>query len=121
MADFREISQAYAQGAIKVVILLNSGAVLACFSQLTQLVELFGHRVIGFALFLWIFGLAAGALAWMLGFFSTRDADITLEQNSKDFSTSNRFMFAGVIAVAGSLLLFLISSNLLAFALAFRG
>lgn len=40
MADYREISQEYAQGAIKACILINAGAAAALLTQSAKFIEI---------------------------------------------------------------------------------
>jgi hypothetical protein len=110
MADYREISQAYAQGAAKVAVLINGAAAIAILSQV---LSLNGIRFeVTFALLSWAAGVFFGALAWPLGFAATRYVDKAEQENDEGHKrtherTSDRFMYAGLIVVTLSLLLFL--------------
>jgi hypothetical protein len=64
LTDFREISQGYAQGAIRAVILINSGAAVALLSQLSLLVPEVGARAIGIAFICFVFCVLC--LVWRL-------------------------------------------------------
>ena len=123
MADYREISQSYAQGAIKIVIILNSGAVLACLTQIEFLVELQGSKALGIAFLIWLFGIGLGGLSWVFGFYSTRYVDIAERANRTQYKTANFFMHLASGAVLLSLLSFLCATGYLAimFVLASEG
>jgi hypothetical protein len=115
MADYREISQAYAQGAIRAIILINSGALVACLSQIESLLSLIAGRTVGIALGIWVLGVSLGAAAWIIGFFSTRFVDISerasgLAEAAKAIDTSDRYLFLGLGAVLLSLICFLVGS-----------
>lgn len=113
MADYREISQQYAQGGIKAVILLNGGAAVAILTQLSQLSALSGPIL--WAMCFWAAGTASGAFAWMMGFGSTRYVDKHYDEGiRKHIDTANRFQTAGLAAVFIALVLFLIGCLVLA-------
>ena len=57
MADYREISQAYAQGAAKVAVLINGAAAVAVLNQVSGLKDI--RLEVTFALLSWA--------AWGLG------------------------------------------------------
>lgn len=110
MADFREISQSYAHGAIKAMILVNSGALVACLTQLETLTNYVGARGVGYSVLLWTCGVFLGALSWILGFLSTRFVDIADRGQHGAIRISNRYMFSALAAIVLSLLLFVIGS-----------
>lgn len=110
MADYREISQTYAQGAIKAVILINSGALVACLSQMESLLSHIGGTTVGISFGMWILGVCLAAAAWISGFFSTRFVDVSERGFPKAIEISNRYMFAALGAVALSLVCFLAGS-----------
>lgn len=120
MADYREISQQYAQGGIKAAAVLNGGAAIALLSQAADLLEKgFGDHV-SKSLSIWAAGIVVSALTWMVAFLSTRHVDRS-EQAGRDqereLRISDRYMTAGVVLVAISIALFVwgawvLSSNL---------
>jgi hypothetical protein len=115
MADYREISQTYAQGAIRAIILINSGALVACLSQIESLLSLIAGRTVGIALGIWVLGVSLGAAAWIIGFSSTRFVDISERASrpaeaAKAIDTSDRYLFLGLRAVVLSLICFLAGS-----------
>ena len=116
MADYREMSQAYAQGAIKAVVLINGAAAVAILSQVSNLASI--RFEVTWALLSWAAGVFFGALTWLLGFVSTRFVDkAEQENNDGQLRTSNRFMYAGLITVGLSLLMFLKGCILVAWGL----
>jgi len=120
MADYREISQQYAQGGIKAAAVLKGGAAIALLSQAADLLEKgFGDHV-SKSLSIWAAGIVVSALTWMVAFLSTRHVDRS-EQAGRDqergLRISDRYMTAGVVLVAISIALFVwgawvLSSNL---------
>lgn len=116
MADYREISQEYAQGGIKAVALLNGGAAVAILTQLKDLSAL-AQPVLVSSIF-WAIGLTACSLAWMAAFISARHVDNS-ERSSGGTSdahitTSNNWMYAGLFLVIFSLAMFLAGALYLA-------
>jgi hypothetical protein len=106
VADYREISQAYAKGAAKVAVLINGAAAIAILSQVSSLKDI--RFEVTFALLAWTAGVFFGALVWPLGFISTRYVDkAEQEKNDGHLQTANRFMLAGLIVAMLSLLMFL--------------
>lgn len=75
MADYREISQQYAQGAIQAGIILNGGAAIAVLSQATRLISVGLAGPLRFAMLCWILGTFFAAVTWVLAFSSTRLVD----------------------------------------------
>ncbi|MCA6109616.1 hypothetical protein [Bradyrhizobium cenepequi] len=112
MADYREISQEYAQGAIKACILINAGAAAALLTQAAKFIEIKNAALtsaITCSMLLWAFGTVAAISTWVLAFLSTRYVDKSekeVARQSRHLRTSDIFMLAGVIAVVGSLALF---------------
>ena len=60
MSDYREISQQYTQGAIKAVILVNSGALIASLSQLDSVLKLVSSDIYATSAASWLLGTALG-------------------------------------------------------------
>jgi hypothetical protein len=100
MADYREISQSYAQGGISAAILLNGGAAVACLSQFAALYPLgLLDRFTG-GMIAWSAGVVLGALVWVMAFLSTRYVDKAEdERNPSHINTSNKWMVVGLILV----------------------
>jgi hypothetical protein len=108
VADYREISQSYAQGAIKAAILLNSGAAVAVLSQASELKGQGLISAVQSPMVFWMCGTAAAALAWVIAFYSTRYVDKWLEEARDGHRrTSNILMNVGAIFVVISIGLFL--------------
>lgn len=107
MADYREISQQYAQGAIRAVILVNSGAAVAVLSQMSSLLALLSAASLGWALIAYIIGVVCGVLAWVSGFYNARYVDIAERSGLMDYSTANRWQLAGAILLLTGLVFFL--------------
>ena len=106
-ANYREISQQYAQGAIRAVILINGAAAVALLSQLTPLLKILPERSLGLALVAFVFGVALGVSAWMCGFYNARFVDLKLRGQVKDYSVANRWQHVGVACLLLGLLSFL--------------
>jgi hypothetical protein len=114
MADYREISQEYARGGIKAVILLNGGAAVAVLSQIGGLPPHIATSAAN-SMMLWAIGTALGAIGWIMAFYSTRYVDKWQdEQDDRHRKTSNLFQVLGLICVGASVALFLIGSICLA-------
>jgi hypothetical protein len=112
MADYREISQDYAQGGIKAVVLLNGGASVAVLSQISKLPMMAAS--IAWAMAFWDIGLVAGALTWLFGFMSARYVDKHEREGiGGHLDASNKLMNAGLVAIVISLLLFVAGSAIL--------
>lgn len=110
MADYRDISQQYAQGAIKAVTLLNGGAAVALLSQVSSLLTTPLASAIRIPMTLWAFGTALGGAVWILGFLSTRHVDKSereLGLEGVNLTISNRHMYTGVLVLIASLACFL--------------
>jgi hypothetical protein len=123
MADYREISQQYAQGAIKACILINAGAAGALLTQSAKFVEMNKPVILASltcSMLLWSVGTVAAISTWILAFLSTRYVDKSEREialQTRHLRTSDRCMLAGLIAVAASLVLFLAGCARLAFSL----
>ena len=120
MADYREISQEYAQGAIKACILINAGAAAALLTQSAKLVEMNKPAITAGArcsMLLWALGTVAAVSTWVLAFISTRYVDKSERANtlqSRHIRTSDLYMRAGLIAIVSSLVLFVVGCVTLA-------
>ena len=107
MADYREISQAYAQGAIKAALLINGAAAIALLAQAPNLASYGIGEEIGLSLTLWTGGVTIAALTWVLGFLSTRYVDKGIvEGSAAHMATSDRLMLFGVVMVVLSMACF---------------
>lgn len=105
MADYREISQEYAQGGFKAVALLNGGAAVAILTQLSELKDLAQPVLVASSF--WAAGITLSALAWIAAFTSTRYVDKhERERVAAHLETSNTWMYAGILVVLLSLALF---------------
>ncbi|MGC4407276.1 hypothetical protein ACQKP1_10435 [Allorhizobium sp. NPDC080224] len=107
MADYREISQAYAQSGINAGFILNGGAAVACLSQFADLypLELLDKFTVG--MLAWAGGVFLAALVWAIAFVSARYVDkADDESNQQHIETSNKWMFAGLILVLMSYVCF---------------
>ena len=110
MADYREISQTYAKGAINTAMIVNAGAAVALLSQLGELMDNGLIGVVRPAMEVWTFGIAAAAFAWVAGFTSTRYVDRSEREPKKltdHLRMANALMFAGMLLVAMSIGCFL--------------
>ncbi|MBJ3762144.1 hypothetical protein ILP92_05235 [Maribius pontilimi] len=115
MADYREVSQEYAQGAIKAALWANGGMAFAILSQLSSLSEFMGPETVATASLIGCVGVLAGLITWLLAFFSTRYVDRTIQGEEESFEVANRFMLCGVAAFACSLLCFIIAPIVILF------
>lgn len=115
MADYREISQSYAAGAIKSAILINGGAAVAVLSQISNLSAIAAPTDIAKTMLVFIFGVIFATVTWGCGFFSTRHVDRALRGEDADFAKANSFMMKGVIFFALSLFSFLLGALWLVF------
>ena len=112
MADYREISQDYAQGAIKATLLVNGGAAVAVLSQLSDFIELELSYATAVAILLWSIGIILGALTWLIAFFSTRHVDRSERsigaEVDEELRLSDRYMYIGILLLVVSFMLFLL-------------
>lgn len=117
MADYREISQEYAKGALNTATLINGGAAVALLSQIGTLAttnQMGGVRV---ALTWWAAGTSCSAAAWVFGFLSTRFVDKSERERDleeRHLKSSDRWMSAGVLAIAASIGAFIVGCVVLA-------
>lgn len=110
MADYREISQHYAEGAIKAVILLNGGAAVALLSQIGSLVATPLAGAIRLPMALWAIGTAIGGAVWILGFLSARHVDKSEKEPGRkaaNLAISNGYMYVGIAGLIVALGCFL--------------
>ena len=114
--DFREISQQYAQGAIKAIILVNGGSAVAVLSQMTDLSTLLPLWSIGLSLVLFVLGVAVGSVCWIVGFVATRYVDRAVLGQDPDYTVANRWMHIGEALTVLGVLLFVSGALLLAIA-----
>ncbi len=112
--DYREISQQYAQGAIKAIILVNGGSAVAVLSQLKDLSNLLPLWSIGVSLILFVFGVAVGSGCWIVGFIATRYVDRAILGQDPDYTIANRWMYFGEALTLLGVILFLLGGLLLA-------
>lgn len=117
--DYREISQQYAQGAIKAAFLLNGGASVAMLTQLNSLDYL--AKALVWAMVAWAAGLVSSALAWAFGFAATRAFDDWQRFLASDVSradtyrvTGNNWQTAALVVLCLALVFFLAGSGFLA-------
>ena len=106
MADYREISQQYAQGGIKAVILLNGGAAIALLSQAAGLLSIGLIDEVILPMVLWATGTTLGGATWVLAFLSTRYVDKSEQERPAvraHLQTSDRYMASALILIALSL------------------
>jgi hypothetical protein len=100
MADYREISQQYAQGGIKAAAVLNGGAAIALLTQTADLLEKGYGQQVANSLELWAAGVTASAVTWIIAFLSTRHVDRSEERGRNtdyELVTSDRYMLIGLL------------------------
>ena len=114
MADYREISQQYAQGAIKAAMTINGGATVAVLTQSAALAGLGLGDQVRCSLIIWSAGLLVACLVWIVAFLSTRYVD------ENELGRANFFMYLGVLLLILSLGLFLAGVVTLANGLVFQ-
>jgi uncharacterized membrane protein len=112
--DYREISQQYAQGAIKAIILVNGGSAVAVLSQMKDLSTLLPLWSIGLSLILFVLGVAVGSGCWIVGFIAARYVDLANLGQVPDYTISNRWMHFGEALTVLGVLLFASGALLLA-------
>lgn len=116
MADYREISQQYAQGAIKAVFVLNGGAAVAMLTQLASLINLKLGSAAYWPVAMWAIGTAFAAAAWVPAFLSARYVDKHIQEKSdKHLITSNTYMNWGLVLIVASLACFVLATFVLAY------
>lgn len=120
MADYREISQQYAQEGIKAAAVINGGAAIALLTQTSDLLaEGYGQQVAD-SLELWAGGVTISAVTWMFAFLSTRHVDRSEESGRNkayELNTSDQYMNIGLLLFCVSIAFFVwgawaLSSNL---------
>ena len=117
-ADYREISQEYAQGGIKAALLINGGAAVALLSQVAELAKAGIADSATSAIIVWAFGVFAAAGAWLVSFMSTRYVDKSEREENKTeahLKTADIFMNVGLGLIAASLICFLVGSISIAY------
>ena len=117
MADYREISQTYAQGAIKAAFAVNGGAAVVVLSQFGSLAEIIEPKTVACAMLTYVFGTLFSAAAWVMAFLSTRHVDRTERGEDLDYRTANNYQALGLIFIAISLVAFLVGALILVTAL----
>lgn len=116
MADYREISQTYAQEGVKAALLINSGAAVTVLTQATDLIEKKLASVVLWPMVCWSFGIAAATIIWAAAFVSTRYVDKgILEQREEHLRTSDFWMTIGLVLFLLSILAFGVGAVLLAY------
>lgn len=106
MADYRDISQAYAQKGIQAAMILNGGAAIAVLSQVGAL----SLKAVAWPMVIWAIGTLISALCWVFAFISTRYVDKSEREVGREYDNlkkSDRFMLAGILALLISLLMFI--------------
>lgn len=120
MADYREISQQYAQGGIKACIVLNAGAAVVTIGQASELIQISSIIDLRNSILLWVTGTALAAISWVFAFVSTRYVDKSERETNltaKHLRSSDRYMAAGLATVLLSVALFLGGCSILAMGL----
>lgn len=116
MADYREISQVYAQEGIKAALLINSGAAVALLTQATTLIEKDLVNAVFWPMIAWVIGTSISTLLWILAFTSARLVDkSTVEQRPDLEERSNRWMNRGVLGFFLAIACFCFGALTLAF------
>ncbi|WP_430251675.1 hypothetical protein [Neorhizobium sp. DAR64860/K0K1] len=119
MADYREISQVFAQEGIKAALLINSGAAVALLTQATTLIEKDLVNAVFWPLLAWVAGTSISTLLWIFAFISARLVDkSTVENRSEFIELSNRWMMIGVWGFVFAVGCFCVGAVTLAFKLA---
>ncbi|WP_236640802.1 hypothetical protein, partial [Sulfitobacter sp. HI0023] len=111
---YRDISQQYAQGAIKAIILVNGGAAVAVLSQVSPTHSDFSTKSVGYALVAFVFGVAIGCTCWLVGFLSTRYVDRTLRGDEPNYDKANFWMHVGELLIISGVAAFLTGTLILA-------
>jgi intracellular sulfur oxidation DsrE/DsrF family protein len=107
VADYREISQQYAQKGIGAAFLVNSGAAVALLSQAGDLIKAGLADDVARGMMVWACGTTLAAITWVLAFLATRYVDKSVvEDSSAHLATSNKLMLAGLVSVILSLAFF---------------
>ena len=112
MADTRDISQQYAQGAIRTAVLLNSGAIIAALSQLGELSRISDDPFMARPFSFWILGALLGACCWWPAFLSARALEharrrsIPAAERRASLDWSRTLQSLGILAFLASLACF---------------
>ena len=115
MADYRDVSQVYANEGIKAVSVLNGGAALALLTQTSELVNAKLASVYFAPMCWWTAGLVIGTLLWAFAFVSTRYVDkSTVENNASHLRTSDHWMHLTLVGFGLSVLCFAVGAVTLA-------
>ncbi|MBB4953873.1 Na+/melibiose symporter-like transporter [Agrobacterium vitis] len=122
MADYREISQVYAQEGIKAALLINSGAAVTILTQVSSLIEKQKQDIVLCPMIFWSVGIALSTILWLGAFLSTRYVDKAhqeekngnLEKNNKNITISNRWMLFAIGGFVASVAAFMIGGIILA-------
>ncbi|KAB7615788.1 hypothetical protein F9L33_03225 [Amylibacter sp. SFDW26] len=105
MVDYREISQDYAQGAIKAAFALNGTSCIAIVSQLSDIRDSLFSSYVGLSLKLWCIGLSLSALTWIIGFASARYVDKSYNESGEwQLKRANELMIGGYVIIITSIL-----------------
>ena len=119
MADYRELSQVYANEAIKAVSVLNGGAALALLTQTSDLVEAKLGDIYFSPMCWWTAGLVIATLLWTFAFASTRYVDKGERENdAAHISKSNLWMYAALFGFFISVVCFAVGAVTLALGVA---
>jgi len=113
-ANYRTISQQYAQGAIRSVILINGGASVAILSQLSPLNDFLPVWSISYALVAFVVGVSLGVIGWICGFLSARYVDKYLRNQVPSYSKADWWQGIGLLVLFVGLGAFLFGCLLLA-------
>lgn len=126
MADYREITQEYAKGAIKTVILVNAGGIIATLNQLSEVLKFASPYSLKWAMVIWVIGIVFGVASWALGYMSTTQfgnsdeikmsANITRSSQSEKYNDrANKYANRTAIAILMSLVCFVTGCLLVIF------
>ncbi len=105
MADYRDITQEYAKGAMKTVVLINAGGVIATLNQFAEITKFASTGSLKCAMTMWIFGIAFGVFSWVAGYASTVGFGNYQETNKDSFHKDGNF-YAKIAAITIGLSLF---------------
>lgn len=116
MADYREISQIYAQKGIQAGMILNGGAAVALLNQAHS----FSPKIIAWPMRVWAFGALFAAFCWVAAFVSARFVDKSEREvgfENSNLRKANIFMEAGLLLLILSLAAFIGGCLILSFSL----
>ena len=126
MADYRDITQEYAKGAIKTVILISAGSIIAILNQLPEISKLASLWSLKLAMTAWVFGIVFGVLSWILAFKSTielgnhdewKQSPANNEKSEAFRNTGNQFSNYAAFSTSLSLIFFFTGCLVIIFAL----